>query len=70
MTKFRKAHKAIRMGEYIVILNAPKHQVLDNEKIFSGVVNCLLEVEPVYLRRLVKMNYKFDLKVVFDRLVD
>jgi hypothetical protein len=68
MEKFQDAHKAIRMGEYIVILNAPKHQELDNEKIFSGVVNCLLEIEPVYLRQLVRMNYKFDLKVVFDRL--
>jgi hypothetical protein len=68
MAKFQDAHKAIRMGEYIVIINAPKHQVLDNEKIFSGVVNCLLEVDPVYLRQLVRMNYKFDLKVVFDRL--
>jgi hypothetical protein len=68
MAKFQDAHKAIRMGEYIVVLNAPKHQVLENKKIFSGVVNCLLEVEPVYLRQLVRMNYKFDLKVVFDRL--
>jgi hypothetical protein len=68
MVKFQEAHKAVRMGEYIVVLNAPKHQVLDNEKIFSGIVNCLLEVEPVYLRQLVRMNYKFDLKVVFDRL--
>jgi hypothetical protein len=39
-----------------------------NEKIFSGVVNCLLDVKPIYLQQLVRMNYKFDLKVVFDRL--
>jgi hypothetical protein len=68
MAKFQEAHKAVRMGEYIVIINAPKHQVLENEKIFSGIVNCLLEVEPVYLQQLARMNYRFDLKVVFDRL--
>jgi hypothetical protein len=68
MTKFQEMHKVYRMGEYIVIPDVPKMQVLDNEKIYSGVVNCLLEVEPVYLRQLVRMNYKFDLKVVFDRL--
>jgi hypothetical protein len=68
MAKFQEAHKVFRMGEYIVVINAPKYQALENEKIFTGIVNCLLEVEPVYLRQLVRMNYKFDLKVVFDRL--
>jgi hypothetical protein len=30
MAKFQEAHKAFRMDEYIVILNAPKHQALYN----------------------------------------
>jgi hypothetical protein len=67
--KFQEDHKAYRMGEYVVIPSAPKHQQWEtSDKIYKGIVNYLEEIGPENLRQLVRMNYKFDLKVVFDRL--
>jgi hypothetical protein len=69
MKKYQEDHKAFRMGEYIVIPSAPKHQQWEtSDKIYKGIVNLLEEIGPDNLRLLVRMDYKFPLKVVFDRL--
>lgn len=69
MTKFEKAKKAHRIGEYIAIPSWPKHQNCETRlKIKEGVSACLKELPKEVLIELVKIGYKFNLKPVFDIL--
>jgi hypothetical protein len=69
LEKFEKAGKVYRMDEYIVIPSWPKHQKWEKApKIKQGIISCLMEIGEEYLKKLVIMNYKFDLRIVFDTL--
>jgi hypothetical protein len=69
MRKFEEAGKVFHMDEYIVIPSAPKHQKLDSSpKLKEGVIKILMAIGPEYLKKLEEFHYRFDLKVVFDRL--
>ena len=69
MTKFQKAGKAYRIGEYIVLPSWPKHQKWEKApRIKDGILACLCSLEEEMLRALVEIGYKFDLKQVFDTL--
>jgi hypothetical protein len=57
------------MDEYIVIPSAPKHQKLDSApKLKEGVIQILMAIGVEYLVKLEEYRYRFDLRVVFDRL--
>jgi hypothetical protein len=69
MTKFQKAGKAYRIGEYIVLPSWPKHQKWEKApRIKDGIIACLCSLNEEMLHTLVKIGYKFDLKQVFDTL--
>ena len=69
MTKFQKAGKAYRIGEYIVLPSWPKHQKWEKApRIKDGIIACLCSLNEEMLHALVKIGYKFDLKQVFDTL--
>jgi len=69
LDSFAKEGKAYRISEYIAIPAWPKHQKWEtSEKIKEGIVLALMELGEENLRKLVEMNYRFDLKIVFDRL--
>jgi hypothetical protein len=69
MQKFEKNGKAYRMGEYIVIPSYPKHQKWETSpKIKEGIISCLVDIGVDNLVKLEEYKYRFDLKVVFDRL--
>ena len=69
LDKFEKAGKAYRMDEYIVIPSWPKHQKWDKApKIKQGIILNLMALEEKYLKKIAEMNYRFDLRIVLDRL--
>ena len=69
MGKFEKAGKAYRMDEYVVLPSWPKHQKWETApKIKEGIVLYLMGIGEKYLKRLIEINYRFDLRIVFDRL--
>jgi hypothetical protein len=69
MRKFEEAGKAFRMDEYIVIPSAPKHQKWESApKLKEGIIKILMEIGVENLVKLEKFRYRFDLKIVFDRL--
>jgi hypothetical protein len=69
MKKFEKDGKAYRMGEYIVIPSYPKHQKWETSpKIKEGIIGCLVNIGVDNLLKLEEYNYRFDLKIVFDKL--
>ena len=69
LDKFEKAGKVYRMDEYVVIPSWPKHQKWEKApKIKQGIIISLMEIGEEYLKRLVAMNYRFDLRIVLDKL--
>jgi hypothetical protein len=57
------------MDEYIVLPTWPKHQKWEKApKIKEGIILSLMELNEASLKRLVEMNYRFDLHIVLDRL--
>jgi hypothetical protein len=69
MEKFDAARKAFRMGEYIVIPTHPKHQKWEKcPKIKEGIIKWLMGIGIENLNKLCEYGYRFDLKIVYERL--
>jgi hypothetical protein len=69
LEKFEKAGKVYRMDEFIIIPSWPKHQKWETApKIKSGIVSCLTKLDKNFLQKLVEIEYKFDLRIVYDTL--
>jgi len=62
-SKFEKAGKAYRMGEYVVLPSWPKHQKWEeNKKIKAGIANIVHSLSDGGLIFLSRAGYKFPLE--------
>jgi len=72
MDKFKKAGKAYRDGQYILLPSWPKHQKWKNrKKIKTGIDNCLSELPEHILNKLKSIGYCYDLDnlyITYDNL--